>query len=96
MRIERGLVVERIAVPAPGDAGAGGRLRMLPAEAGSGELDRPTSPPVFEPAVRILRDRAMAEEVTQEVYLRVWSAAERYEKQWCGGPIGLVGECADA
>ncbi|WP_153394474.1 ECF RNA polymerase sigma factor SigK [Ornithinicoccus halotolerans] len=38
-----------------------------------------TTPRVFGLVVRVLRDRAQAEEVTQEVYLQVWRLADSYD-----------------
>jgi len=43
------------------------------------ELYDATSPIVFGIALRVLRDRAQAEEVAQEVFLEVWRTAARYD-----------------
>ncbi|MEU7629252.1 ECF RNA polymerase sigma factor SigK [Nocardia sp. NPDC049220] len=48
-----------------------------------------TSPRVFGIAVRILRSHAAAEEVTQEVYLQVWSMADRYDAT-LASPLGWI------
>ncbi|MFI5775724.1 ECF RNA polymerase sigma factor SigK [Nocardia sp. NPDC051570] len=53
------------------------------------EFYRATSPRVFGLAVRILRERTAAEEVTQEVYLQVWSLAGRYDEQRAS-PMGWL------
>ncbi len=50
---------------------------------------RATSPRVFGLALRILRGQAAAEEVTQEVYLQVWTTAERYDPA-LSTPIGWL------
>lgn len=42
------------------------------------ELYRKTSPKLFAICLRILRDRAEAEEALQEVYIRIWHKADRY------------------
>ena len=38
-----------------------------------------TSPAVFGTVLRVLRDRAQSEEVTQEVYLEAWRTAARFD-----------------
>ncbi len=43
------------------------------------ELYDATSSRVFGLAVRVVRDRAQAEEVTQEAYLEVWRTATRFD-----------------
>ncbi|MFE9576205.1 ECF RNA polymerase sigma factor SigK [Nocardia sp. NPDC006044] len=53
------------------------------------EFYRLTSSRVFGLAVRILRSHAAAEEVTQEVYLQVWSTADQYDAA-LAGPIGWL------
>lgn len=45
-----------------------------------GELYQATSPVVFGIVLRVLRNRAKAEEVAQEVYLEVWRTAARYDQ----------------
>ncbi|WP_227979256.1 ECF RNA polymerase sigma factor SigK [Nocardia spumae] len=50
---------------------------------------RATSPRAFGLALRILRSHSAAEEVTQEVYLQVWSSAERYDAS-LASPIGWL------
>lgn len=42
------------------------------------ELYRRTSAKLFGVALRILRDRAEAEEALQEVYVKIWQRADRY------------------
>ncbi|WP_405167840.1 ECF RNA polymerase sigma factor SigK [Nocardia sp. NBC_01499] len=53
------------------------------------EFYRLTSSRVFGLAVRILRSHAAAEEVTQEVYLQVWSSADRYDPA-LASPVGWL------
>ncbi|WP_406279882.1 ECF RNA polymerase sigma factor SigK [Nocardia sp. NBC_00881] len=71
------------------------RLVGLLAAAGAGdraaftEFYQLTSPRVFGITVRILRSHAAAEEVTQEVYLQVWSMADRYDPK-LASPLGWV------
>ncbi|MEU6828121.1 ECF RNA polymerase sigma factor SigK [Nocardia beijingensis] len=48
-----------------------------------------TSPRVFGLTVRVLRSHAAAEEVTQEVYLQVWSMADRYDAT-LASPVGWL------
>ncbi|UGT63864.1 ECF RNA polymerase sigma factor SigK [Nocardia asteroides] len=43
------------------------------------EFYRATSPRVYGLALRVVRHRAAAEEITQEVYLQVWQTAARYD-----------------
>lgn len=50
---------------------------------------RATSARVFGLALRILRSHTAAEEVTQEVYLQAWTAAERYDSA-LASPIGWL------
>lgn len=50
---------------------------------------RETSPRVFGLALRVLRSPAAAEETTQEVFLQVWSSAERYDPA-LSSPIGWL------
>ena len=42
------------------------------------ELYRKTSPKLFAICLRILRDKAEAEEALQEVYIKIWHRADRY------------------
>jgi RNA polymerase sigma-70 factor, ECF subfamily len=50
-------------------------------EAAFAEWYDATAARAFGLAVRVLRDRAQAEEVTQEVYLQAWRTASRYDEQ---------------
>ncbi|WP_280382100.1 ECF RNA polymerase sigma factor SigK [Nocardia wallacei] len=50
---------------------------------------RATNPRVFGLALRILRNRNTAEEVAQEVYLQVWSSADRFDPG-LSTPIGWL------
>lgn len=43
------------------------------------------SPKLFSIAIRILRDRTEAEEALQEIFIKVWQRAERFEPEQ-GGP----------
>lgn len=45
-----------------------------------------TAPKLLGIAVRILRDRGLAEEILQDVYLRVWRNASRYSPE-AGSPM---------
>jgi RNA polymerase sigma-70 factor, ECF subfamily len=45
-----------------------------------GELYRRTSAKLFGVTLRILKDRAEAEEALQEVYVKIWRRADRYVK----------------
>jgi RNA polymerase sigma-70 factor (ECF subfamily) len=49
-------------------------------EAAFADLYDRTSPTVYSMAFRILRSRAHAEEVTQEVYVQVWQQAGRFNR----------------
>ncbi|WP_166434027.1 sigma-70 family RNA polymerase sigma factor [Roseovarius spongiae] len=60
------LIEEHIARTATGDREAFGRLYSL------------TSAKLFGVALRVLNDRAEAEEVLQEVFVKVWRNADRY------------------
>lgn len=53
------------------------------------ELYRLTSHRVFGLALRMSRNRATAEEVTQEVYLQAWSLAARYDERM-SSPMGWL------
>lgn len=76
-------------------AGTQRELTDLLAATGTGSRDaftglyRATSSRVFGLALRILRSHSAAEEVTQEVYLQVWTAAERYDPK-LSTPIGWL------
>lgn len=52
-----------------------------------------TSASVFGIVLRVLRDRAQAEEVTQEVFLEAWRTAARYDAQQ-GTPAAWVNTIA--
>ncbi|WP_425297600.1 ECF RNA polymerase sigma factor SigK [Nocardia asiatica] len=71
------------------------KLAALLAAAGAGdrgaftEFYQLTSPRVFGLTVRILRSHAAAEEVTQEVYLQVWTMADRYDAT-LASPVGWI------
>lgn len=72
--------------PAPGDApGAGARLAELLRRSARGderafaELYDATSARVHGLVLRVVRDPAMSEEVTQEVYLDVWRHSARFD-----------------
>lgn len=43
-----------------------------------------TSPKLFAIVLRILRDRAEAEEALQEIFIKVWQRAERYDAGQAG------------
>ncbi|WP_137725960.1 ECF RNA polymerase sigma factor SigK [Prescottella subtropica] len=49
-----------------------------------------TSARVFGLAARVLRNPALAEEITQEVYLQVWTAAAQQYDPALGSPIGWL------
>ncbi|MGW4248649.1 ECF RNA polymerase sigma factor SigK [Nocardia sp. NPDC004722] len=53
------------------------------------ELYRRTSHRVYGLSLRILNNRATAEEVTQEVYLQAWSLSERYDRG-LASPMGWL------
>ncbi|MBL1074616.1 ECF RNA polymerase sigma factor SigK [Nocardia sp. 2] len=53
------------------------------------ELYRATSHRVYGLALRILISHTAAEEVTQEVYLQVWTLAERYDREFAS-PMGWL------
>lgn len=76
-------------VPSGEDNSPGGRAPSLPEllsrsargdEGAFATLYDETSARVFGLALRVVRDRAQAEEVTQEVYLQVWRNASRYDE----------------
>src|SRR3954466_1026379 len=66
-RHERGDLIELMARVARGDQTAFAQLYDA------------TSRSVFGIVLRVLRDRAQAEEVTQEVYVEAWSKAARFD-----------------
>ncbi len=49
-------------------------------EAAFAQLYDETSARIFGLVLRVVRDRAQAEEVTQEVFLQVWKTASRYDE----------------
>ena len=49
-----------------------------------------TSPRVFGLAYRVVRDRTLAEDVVQEVFLQVWSSAARQCDPALASPIGWL------
>ncbi|MGO1184286.1 MAG: sigma-70 family RNA polymerase sigma factor [Micrococcaceae bacterium] len=61
------------------------RLRELVAQCAAGDQDAfralyaDVAPVVFGVALRVLRDRSLAEETAQEVLLAVWSSASRFD-----------------
>ncbi|MDP4025153.1 sigma-70 family RNA polymerase sigma factor [Methylobacterium sp. NEAU 140] len=67
-------------------------LRLLLAGIGRGEADRLaelydlTSPKLFGLILRIQRDRGLAEDVLQDVYMRIWQAAGTYRPE-AGPPM---------
>ncbi|MEU7221035.1 sigma-70 family RNA polymerase sigma factor [Nocardia iowensis] len=71
------------------------RFATLVAAIGTGdraaftEFYRLTSPRVFGLAARILRGHVAAAEVTKEVYLEVWSTADRYDAA-LSSPVGWI------
>lgn len=62
-------------------------LRRLLADIAQGKADRLaelydlTSPKLYGLILRIQRDRALAEDVLQDVYTRIWQAAGRYSSE---------------
>ncbi|WP_019927313.1 ECF RNA polymerase sigma factor SigK [Nocardia sp. BMG111209] len=77
------------------DETSSARMAELLAAVADGDRDaftvlyRRTSHRVFGLALRTVRNRATAEEITQEVYLQVWSLAGRYDERMAG-PIGWL------
>lgn len=53
------------------------------------ELYRKTSPKLFAVCLRILIDRAEAEEALQEVYVKIWQRADRFAIGRAGGMTWL-------
>lgn len=53
------------------------------------QLYRRTSPKLFGVALRILRDRALAEEAVQEAYVKIWRGAAGYRSER-GSSIGWL------
>ena len=72
-------------------------LRRLLAGIGRGEADQLaelydlTSPKLYGLILRIQRDRALAEDVLQDVYMRIWQAAGTYGRT----PAGRCPGCRD-
>ena len=66
---------------APGPAGAEELLQRVAEgdQSAFAALYDATSPAVFGTVLRVLRDRAQSEEVTQEVYLEAWRTAARFD-----------------
>lgn len=70
-------------------------LAELLAAIGDGDGDafavfyRQTSDRAYGLALRVLRSRAMAEEIVQEVYLQVWLSADRYDERM-SSPVGWL------
>ncbi len=58
-------------------------------EAAFAQLYDATASRVYGLAVRVVRDPAQAEEVTQEALLEIWRTAGRYDSDK-GSPLGLV------
>lgn len=52
-----------------------------------------TSAKLFSIALRILKDRAEADEALQEIYVKVWQRAVRYQPEQ-GGPVGWLAAIA--
>ncbi len=89
---------EQVPAGAPGSPGAAGGPRaleeLLRASAGSdeeafSELYDLTSSRVFGLVLRVVRDRAQAEEVLQESYLDVWRHSARYAPER-GSALGWI------
>lgn len=59
-------------------------------EGALGELYDRLAPVILGLLVRILPDRAMAEEVLQEVFLRLWVDARRWSREQASVPAALV------
>lgn len=49
-----------------------------------------TSTLVFSVALRVLRDRAQSEEVTQDIYLEAWTTAARYDSTKASATTWIV------
>ncbi|WP_069160100.1 ECF RNA polymerase sigma factor SigK [Nocardia altamirensis] len=79
---ERALLVSRRSAGLLAAIGTGDRAAFT-------DFYRLTSSRVFGLALRILRSHAAAEEVVQEVYLQVWSSADRYDASR-SSPIGWL------
>ncbi|NUS42417.1 MAG: ECF RNA polymerase sigma factor SigK [Mycobacteriaceae bacterium] len=88
--IREGLAIPAAACPTDRgrrDPAAAQRLVELLAGVAAGDRDaftqfyRSTNHRVFGLALRLLRRRALAEEVTQEIYLYIWKAAGNYDTE---------------
>src|SRR5436309_5345456 len=79
--MELGVQARTNPVPAPPDDPLEKLVgRMAAGQEGAlGELYDATSPRVFGLTLRILRDRAAAEEATIDVYTQVWKQTGRYD-----------------
>lgn len=82
---DRGDEVDTVVVDIDEEQGAAASLDLLLARCADRDraafaalYDR-TASRVFALVLRVLRDHAQAEEVTQEVYLEIWQSASRYE-----------------
>jgi RNA polymerase sigma-70 factor (ECF subfamily) len=71
----------RPAAPRPGDDPLVGLLALVAAgdEQAFAELYRRVAPAVFGLVVKVVRDPAQAEEVTQEVFVELWRTASRFD-----------------
>ncbi len=49
-----------------------------------------TAPKLFGVALRILRERAEAEEALQEIYVKIWRSADRYSREAGAGATWIV------
>ncbi|MBF6541261.1 sigma-70 family RNA polymerase sigma factor [Nocardia farcinica] len=85
-----------VATRAPGrPLGEGPDLAALLSQIAAGDREaftqfyRATNVRVFRTALRVLRGHAAAEETTQEVFLQVWSIADRYDRRLCS-PVGWL------
>jgi RNA polymerase sigma-70 factor, ECF subfamily len=71
----------RPAAPPPGDVPLEGLLALVAGgdEQAFAELYRRIAPAVFGLVVKVVRDPAQAEEVTQEVFVELWRTASRFD-----------------